>query len=254
MSSLQNKVIISTRPQLEDDTIKQLFTEKGAEVLSFPMIEIDEIELSHETESVLKDINSFQWLVFTSKNGVKFFFKNLSNLGISIESLATVKIAVVGKITAKEVLKYNVNCFYVSSGNTSQDLLAELLPQVQSHEKILLSLAELADDTLEQGFVDRANATRINVYRTLQPNFYSNVILDQIIADNYDVILFTSPSGVQNFMKIVNERGPNVSLRAVSIGTTTEKELLKNNICPLLVSSRTNASYLAQELENYFKF
>lgn len=253
MGSLTNKIIISTRPLAEEDSIKGYLTEKGALVLDFPMIEIADPELTDDLKANILDISSFQWLVFTSKNGVKFFFKLLHQLGLTIDSLASIKIAVVGKITAKEVKNNGVVPFLVSSGNTSQDLLQELLTIVQPHEKVFLSLAELADDTLENGLSDLALPTRLNAYKTIQPATYSQEIVKKIRENAYDMILFTSASGVQNFNRLMAEQNIHSTFRAACIGTTTEKEMLKFNYTPLLVSSRSNGGTFAQELEQYFE-
>jgi uroporphyrinogen-III synthase len=253
MGSLSNKIIISTRPLSEEDSIKSYLTAKGALVLDFPMIEIADSELSDDLKANFLEISSFHWLVFTSKNGVKYFFKLLDNLGLNIASLSQIKIAVVGKITAKEVKKFKAVPFLVSSGNTSQDLLNELLAIVKPNEKVFLSLAELADDTLEKGLAGTAVPTRLNAYKTIQPTTYSQEIIDKIRENAYDMILFTSASGVQNFNRLMAEQNINYTFRAACIGTTTEKEMLKFGYIPVLVSSRSNGGTFAQELEQYFE-
>ena len=253
MGALSNKIIISTRPLYEEDSIKGYLTEKGGIVLDFPMIEIADPELSNEIKSTILAIHNFQWLVFTSKNGVIYFLKLLHQLGLSIDSLSDIKIAVVGKITAKELIKNKIVPFLISSGNTSQDLLDELLSKVQSNEKILLSLAELADNTLEKGLSNLAFPTRLNAYRTIQPSAYDEEIIEKIRQNTYDMILFTSASGVQNFNRIMEKEEIKSDFRAACIGTTTQKEMLKFNYTPIFVSSRSNGGTFAQELEQYFE-
>lgn len=253
MGALSNKIIISTRPLYEEDSIKGYITEKGGLVLDFPMIEIADPEISEEIKSKILSIHNFQWIVFTSKNGVIYFIKLLHQLGLSLESLSDVKFAVVGKITAKELAKNNIAPFLISSGNTSQDLLDELLTKVKPNEKVLLSLAELADDTLEKGLENLAFATRLNAYRTIQPSDYAEEIIERIRHNTYDMILFTSASGVQNFNRIMEKEGIKSDFRAACIGTTTQKEMLKYNYTPIFVSSRSNGGTFAKELEQYFE-
>ena len=150
MNHLNNKIIISTRPLSEDDSIKDYLVDKGATVLDFPMIKIFPVALTDEIRNLLLHINEFQWIVFTSKNGVKYFFEFLSQLKISFNELSAIKIAVVGKKTAAEVVKYYRQPDLISSGNNSADLACELAEVLKSTEKVLLAIAELANNKLEE--------------------------------------------------------------------------------------------------------
>ena len=86
--------------------------DKGAIVLDFPMIQICPVELNNELSGILQQIISFQWIVFTSKNGVDCFFKLLLQSGIHSDILAKVKIAVFGKKTSDEVVKIIATLMY----------------------------------------------------------------------------------------------------------------------------------------------
>jgi uroporphyrinogen-III synthase len=73
MSSLKNRTIISTRPLSNDDVIRDYLSDKGANVIDFPMIEISAAFVNDNIKNALNNIKSFQWIIFTSKNGVEFF-------------------------------------------------------------------------------------------------------------------------------------------------------------------------------------
>lgn len=252
MSSLKNKIIISTRPLSKNDSIKNQLTERGAVVVDFPMIKIQPVDLTQEIKDILKQIATYQWIVFTSKNGVDCFFQFLSRLNINKDELSLIKIAVVGKKTSEEVLKNNFIPCLISSGNTSEDLLKELAEKIKPTEKILLALGELAENTLEEGLSCFGITTRINVYKTSQEKVISSEIIERIKLDNYHIILFTSPSGFKNFSKIMNENRVTGSFKTACIGTTTEKAMLKNNCQPLFVSPKSNGESFVQELERFF--
>lgn len=251
MNRLANKIIISTRPLSENDSIKNHLTEKGAIVFDFPMIEICAADFNDNIKNTFQNILAYQWIVFTSKNGVEYFFKLLNHFNISQEKLSSIKIAVIGKKTFEEVLKNNCMPFLVSSGNTSEDLLNELVLKIQPNENILLPFGELAEDTLEKELSKIANVTRMNVYKTIKPETTSKDIIESIRDENYDIILFTSPSGFQNFKITMEENGIYSNFRTACIGKTTEKEMLKHNCTPLFVSSRSDGESFAQELETF---
>ena len=252
MSVLENKIIISTRPISVDDSIKRYLVEKGATVLDFPMIEICPLELSEEIKELFQQINSFQWMVFTSKNGADCFFKLLRQLSLKIDVLTSVKIAVVGKKTSEEVMKNNCSPYLISTGTTSADLLNDMLRKVAPTDRILLVLGELADNTLEQGLDNVASPTRINVYKTLHTGVHSKELIKSIRNNAYDMILFTSPSGFYQFKKLMPAKILMPDFKSACIGRITEKAMISNNCRPLLVSRRSEGETFVNELELYF--
>jgi uroporphyrinogen-III synthase len=251
MSTLSGKIIISTRPLIEDDSIKNNLTAKGAQVLNFPMIRTECVQLSEGLKAVLAGLNDYKWIVFTSKNGVICFYELLNKAGLDAGILAAKKIAVMGKATSDEVLKRGGNLHLISSGRTAEDLLIEIKKEIKPTDKALLALGVLAENKLETGLKNVCFFKRINVYKTVDLEYNTNEIIDRIKADKYDIILFTSPSGFRNFSKILSDNEITAQIRAACIGTTTEKEMLKHNCQPLVVSSKSDAENFVNEIENF---
>lgn len=251
MKTLIDKIIISTRPLNEDDSIKDYLLEKGATVLDFPMIKIFPVTLTDEIRNIFQHVSDYQWIVFTSKNGVKYFFEFLNELEINFDVLSSIKIAVVGKKTAVEVVKYYRQPDLISAGNNSADLAYELAEVLKSTDKVLLALAELANNKLEERITNLCIVNRFNVYLTEDEDLVSADIIERIKNDEYHIIIFTSPSGFRHFSKIMIEKNITAKIRAACIGTTTEDEMLKNNCKPLLVSSRSEGESFARQLEHY---
>lgn len=253
MSSLSNKIIISTRPLIKDDSIKNHLTAKGACVLDFPMIKTTGVELTAEQKSIIRVINEYEWIVFTSKNGVIYFYKQLNSLNSDEKAIAGKKIAVIGKSTGEEVLKHNGSAnLLISSGKNAVDLFAEIQKKINPTDKVLLVLGKLSDDKLEKGLKTICIVHRINVYKTIELEYTSNEIIDRIRNDNYQIVLFTSPSGFRNFNKIMLANDITSKVRAACIGKTTEMELLKNNCRPLVVSPKSDAESFVNEIERFF--
>ncbi len=249
MKSLKNRTIISTRPISREDNIKDYLSDKGANVIDFPMIEISSAIINDNIKNALINIKSFQWIVFTSKNGVDFFFRTLKKLKISAYNVNSIKIAAIGEKTAQEVKSNGMTSYFISSGNTSEEMVKELAnKQIKKGDKVLLVLGELAKSTLETGLSKIADLTRIDIYKTLDTRNHSKDIIERIKKDNYDMIIFTSPSGVNNFLKLINKD----SLKIACIGQTTEKEILRYNQKPLLVSTKPDGLNFAQDIEKYF--
>jgi len=251
MKPLENKIIISTRPLSDEDTIKSSLIGKGAIVLDFPMIQIVINDQNTEIQTTLANISSYDWLLFTSKNGVDSFFRLLKN-DMQKTTAGLPKIAVIGKTTANEVTKNGCQADFISSGNTSEDFIAELKSEIKSNDKILLALGELADTKFEDGFADTASVTRLNVYKTIETDVHPVEIIQRIKANEYDLLVFTSPSGFRNFVKVMDQNNCKDPFKIACIGTTTEKEVLKLGYAPLIVSPKSSGDFFSVEIENYF--
>ncbi|HKJ80055.1 MAG TPA: uroporphyrinogen-III synthase, partial [Prolixibacteraceae bacterium] len=76
--TLRNKLFISTRPKGRSVELKRLFEARGAELLDLPMIEVQAAEVSDQEKKWMANLENFQWLIFTSPNGVNFFFQQLN--------------------------------------------------------------------------------------------------------------------------------------------------------------------------------
>jgi hydroxymethylbilane synthase len=251
---LKNKIIISTRGIIEsDDTLPGLLEAQGAKVLSLPMIEVKQSRINDADKIVLKNINSFDWLFFTSRNGVVNFFKHLIDVKGNTELSSSIKIAAIGSKTALELEYYGFSADFISDGNTSEELLGQFSKlQKPSSLKILLALGNLANDTLLNSLAKGNEVSRINVYDTLKPENADKGILETIQKDLYDLILFTSPSTFQNFCSFM-DKSILKRLKVASIGSTTSKAIADEGIEPMITAKKSNAEGLCEAIIEYYK-
>ncbi len=246
---LRDKVIISTRPLSADDKISELLIKENASVIKFPMIEITENELTEKEQRLLFDINSFDYLIFTSANGIIYFFEYLKKNNIQLEK--TKKIAVIGKKTAIMLKNYNFSANYISKGKTSGNFLEEINSFNIVDKKILLILGNLAKNLLEEG-INNNNIDRVNIYKTTIPQNVNSNTLEIIYKNNYDLIIFTSPSGFHNFAKLISPKIYS-KLKIACIGETTAKAIKKYGIVPKIVSPKPNVEQLTKEIIHYLE-
>lgn len=251
MKTLENKIILSTRPASEDDNIKSLLTGKGATVIDFPMIKTVSKSINNQIIELVSNINDFQWLVFTSKNGVNCFFETYKNY-IDPSTIKFCKIAVVGNATAVELHKFGFKANYISRGKNAEKLALELLEnQVEINEKVLLVLGELANDELENKLSEFVVTSRIDVYQTISTDSIPVEIIERINKRKYDLILFTSPSTVRNFMNIMKQNQCSTYFVTACIGKTTEREMISLGVIPQLTASEPSADKFVDEIEHY---
>ena len=250
---LKNKIVISTRAIESGDTLPGLLQAQGAKVLSLPMIEVKQSEVNDSGKDILKNINSFDWVFFTSRNGVVNFFKHLIDINGNTELSKSLKIAAIGNKTALELEYYGFSANFISDGNTSEEFLEQFYKiENPANLKVLLALGNLANDVLLNRLSKENKVTRINVYDTLKPEQVDNTILNAIKNDLYDLIIFTSPSTFQNFCSFVDN---NIlkKLKIASIGSTTSKSIADVGLEPMITAAKSNAEGLCEAIVEFYK-
>ncbi|TSA38170.1 MAG: uroporphyrinogen-III synthase [Porphyromonadaceae bacterium] len=247
---LKGKIIINTRPEGADDSISLALEELGAVVFTMPLIEIIPINLSPKISLDILKNKIYQWLVFTSKNGIDNLFSQLK------ENLLTTplpfKTAVFGERTAMSLKKWGFTPDLINTGNTSEDLLNDLLPTLQPCDRVLLVVGDLASGLLGDAIKQTAQVDRVDVYRTVFVQSLDGEILHRIKENSYDMIIFTSPSGFRS-IKYHTDRVISLNkLKTACIGPTTEEAVLAEGLTPLVVARPSGKSGLISGLEQYF--
>jgi hydroxymethylbilane synthase len=250
---LKDKVIISTRALEPGDSLPDVLKAQGAKLLSLPMIEITCAQLGTEEMELMKNLESFDWIFFTSKNGVSSFFKLLSELKGSTELPKSVKMAVIGVKTAIELDYYGYAPDFINTENTSGDLIKLFYKKYNPENlNILLALGNLADNSLSDRFSVENKVKRLNVYKTDKPEKADPAILEMIQNDRYDLIVFTSPSTFHHFCSFYDAELMG-SLKMASIGTTTTRAIQDAGFEPLLTAKKSNAEGLRDAIIDYYK-
>lgn len=251
---LKNKVFISTRPKGKSGELKRLFELEGGEMLELPLIEIQPTNLSDQEKAPLKKLDSFQWLVLTSSNGVKFFFKQLKETTGDTTLPDRLKIAVIGSKTEKALNDFGQTASFVNPGNTGEDFGETFQKKLKSGSErpnVLLALGNLARNVIQKKIEEQANCSRIDVYKTVAPKQPDKNILQRIQEGRYEMIIFTSPSGIENFMEHTIDINPE-KLRIACIGEITSQASLKAGIKPLVVAKNPSAEGIVHSIIKFY--
>ncbi len=251
---LQNKLFISTRPQGQSDELKRLFEAEGAQLLELPLIKINPLELNTEVRLILNLLDEFDWLILTSPNGVRSFFNGLKEN--RIEALpAGLKIGVIGKKTQKVLSTFGYEPAFVNPGNTAEEFVAAFIPQIENKSKktqILLALGNLARTLIQDELKEYPTCTRIDIYETVMPDSADEKTLQLIRENRYEMLIFTSPSTIQNFMKL-HLNIPAESLRIACIGEITAREAKNQGISPTVVAEDASAKGIVDAIIHFSK-
>lgn len=234
---LKDKVIICTYPQKKDDELAQTLINNGAKVISMPLI--DTIPLAFELK---KEITTYDWIVFTSKNAVQPFaakYPDLSN-----------KVAALGKKTAGKLIQYHYQPAFTGSGKSATDFGNEFKKMLQPNDQVLLVLGNLAPNTLTNLLGQHVQIDRVNVYQTVGVQSVNQDVLNQIQEEQYSALIVTSPSAYYELKKHLPESSS--PLKIFSIGKTTTAALQKDGVEPLATSKEASYVGLANTVIEYF--
>jgi len=215
---LNHRLVIRTFPDYDgEDSFSGVIKQKQLTIVEAPMIEVQKINFTLNRPSQYYD-----WLVFTSKNGVKSWFSRFSKYEQQ-------KIAVIGAPTAQALAKFGLMADFIGSGHSGVVFAQEFKRVLQGYEKLLLILGNLAPDKLMNNLLKgwgkdcNLDIDRVDVYETRMPLSINHVAINRIITNDYRVIAVSSPSAVHNLMHVLANRAKN--LRFVSIGGVTSNAI-----------------------------
>jgi uroporphyrinogen III methyltransferase/synthase len=199
--SLFGKRIVVTRPTKQAKGFCRALAQEGAEVIEAPAIEIAPPESYQGLDDALKRIDSYDWIVFTSINGVEAFMKRLFELSKDVRFLSSVKFCAIGPKTAGRLKDYGLIVDYLPEDYVSEGILEGFSIRDISDQKFLLPRADIARELLKEG-LEKLGAKVDNVvaYRTIQEEGNEELV-DRLVEGDVDLITFTSSSTVDSLIK-----------------------------------------------------
>lgn len=252
---LQDKIFISTRPEGQSGELAQLFTKAGATVIEMPLVKIQPARLSEIEKKYLEQLHHFQWLILTSTNGVRCFFDNLQEIQGNQILPESLQLAVIGNKTEQVLNSFGCKSAFTNPGSTGEDFAESFIQKIQTENtkpNVLLALGNIARNVIQDQLNEFAICTRLNLYETKSPKSLDKKTMQLILSDKYEMLLFTSPSGVKNFLKLSGDIQPE-KIRTACIGETTSKAATENNISPFVVAKNSTVVGLFESVLNYYK-
>lgn len=199
---------------------------RAIQAFSFPMIEIERCPLSKEIQDALSLLATYDYIIFTSKYGVRSFFELLYEYTQSYDVPTNCTIACVGQKTATVVETYSQRVAYTSTENNGKDFAKELQEICGTHPtNILFPTGNLTQNMIALSMPPHIHIHKIIVYHTNPPQSYDTALLERISKQDYDYLLFTSPSSVRNFRAISASCVEPSTIQAISIGPSTSAQL-----------------------------
>ncbi|WP_329905102.1 uroporphyrinogen-III C-methyltransferase [Porphyromonas pogonae] len=252
---LQGQNILVTRSLHQSSNLADMLSNCGANPILLPTIEITPLEDQSCLRSAFENISSYNWIFFTSVNGVEVFFDELLKGDRDIRAVAHCSFAVVGKATGDAMMKYGLKPDFVPAKHTGEDMVAEF---VQSYDmdgvKVLLPGSVLSRDAIKDNLSDHGVVCDFIPVYDNQPIHYSSQRLEVMRAIAPQWITFCSSSAVTNFMKLVDNHGLQDWIRhsrIACIGELTAHTATHAGLQVDVMPHKPLMELLVQEIINY---
>ena len=244
MPSLKNIKVLVPRPVGQADEFSKKLEALGAEPILFPLINVEAIN-KKEVKSTYQS-TSFDWVIFTSSVAVQFFFNVVKPEEV------TSRIAVVGTSTKKAIEKLGLKVNFLPSAATAKKLVKEI--PLNKGEKVFIPRSKIAGtaivDTLKKrGIVITELATYNNV-----PIDYTQEQIEEVLAQNINVITFTSGSTVENFVMLLRKYKIKLGTEhIVTIGPSTTAAAKKMRLEVDKTAETHNIDGLIEVIESMYR-
>lgn len=248
---LRGKRVLVTRAAGQNAKLSALLVERGAISVEFPTIRIVPPTDFSPLDEAIANLESYDWLVLTSVNGVLHFWLRLQALKKSIADLQPLKIAAVGPATAAELQKLGVQVNHIPPKHVAESLV-ETLP-VRAGERVLYPTSDIARDVLAKGLAKRGvTVERVEAYRTEPVTESGN--LRQLLP-TLDVLTFTSASTARNFVALLKTDNPAAAIGdaiVACIGPIAAETARSTGLPVHVVPKTYTIAGLISALETYF--
>lgn len=200
---LSGRRIVITRARSQANGFVRALEDLGAEAIEFPTIEIVPPKNYDSLDRTLQKIEEYDWIIFTSVNGVSYFSARLAHLKRDIGILSKIRVAAIGPETARAVESLGVAPQVVPEEYRAEAILEKLSPEEMRGLKVLVPRAAQARDILAQTLRQwGAEVDVVEAYRTVAAGSDPKWMRALLLRREADMVTFTSSSTVSHFVAL----------------------------------------------------
>lgn len=252
---LFGKRIVVTRAREQAGSFCDALEELGAETVTIPTIEIRPPQSWEPLDNAIRRLETFDYLLVTSANGVRNFLARLEACGRDVRALKGLTLGAIGPATAAEFARTGVRVDFIPAQYQGEGLLQALSGREIRGKSFLIPRAKVARDLVPR--VLRESGARMEVveaYETVVPALRPDE-LREMFTPMPDAITFTSSSTANHFAKLLGSRPPADALAGIavaSIGPITSGTLGKLGVQVDIEAKDSTVPGLIQALTEYF--
>jgi uroporphyrinogen III methyltransferase / synthase len=255
---LFGKRIVVTRAREQASRFLSALAELGAECIEFPAIEILPPGNFDGMDKAILSLGDYDWLLFTSVNGVKYFFDRLRGLGRDIRSLKDIRLGAIGPKTAEMLLEKGIRPDFLPDEYRAEAMVDEFKKLGAKGLRILIPRAMEARDLLPDelrkmgGHVDVVEA-----YRTVMPDTGTGKVRAMLEAGEIHMVTFTSSSTVTNFIAMFKAESDQIiqwmeGVDVACIGPVTAKTAEENGLKVSIAGKEYTIEALTDAIVDYY--
>jgi len=254
---LAGKRIMITRPRHQAQELQKQLTELGAEVVPFPTIEIRDPITWEPLDLAVEHIDEYQWLIFTSVNGVVRFFRRFRERGRDLRELKGIRIAAIGSATEKQITEMGLQVEVLPDEFKAEGLVESLKGKVLKGSRILLPRAKIARDVLPVELAKQgAQVDVVTAYESVLPADGKDRFFRILEERPLHLLVFTSSSTVSNLAELVKPETLPVLLphtAVASIGPITTKTAESLGLHVDIQPRQYNVGSLLNAITDFFR-
>ncbi len=204
---LFGKNILVTRAREQASKLTEKLEMLGANCYEAPVIKIAQPEDDFSgMDKAIAEIETYDWLIFTSVNGVDRFFNRLHEKNLDTRCLFKAKFAAIGSATAARLKQEGIIADKIPKMFKAEGVLDALKDDVKEGTKILIPRAKKAREALPEGLRKMgAKVDVVEAYCTEMMDYGSDEIKQMLADKKIDMITFTSSSTVENLLKLIDD-------------------------------------------------
>lgn len=202
---LFGQTVLVTRPASQQQGLVDLLEERGAQVLSHPVIEIAPASDTEAFDSAVDRLGEFDWVVFSSRNGVEATLGRLAALGRDARAFGSAKLAAVGSATADALAAWRLTADLTPDEHRAEALAAALAPQIAGKRVLLLRASRGREVLGEELTRAGAQVEQVVAYESRDIEAADPAVLEEIAAGGVDWITATSSAIARSAVRLFGE-------------------------------------------------
>ena len=239
--------IVVTRTREQAGELSVRLRELGADVVELPTIRIEPPQDTAEFSRLVADVHTYDWVVFTSPNGVERFFEAFFAAYDDARSFGKPRIAAIGPSTAKKIAEYRFATDLLPEKFVAEGLVESFSKEhIESQTVLWVKAEETRDIVYEELMSQGAIVDRCIAYRTLPEKGDPTGAVARLVEEGADVITFTSGSTVENLFAL-GLPWPE-DCKAASIGPVTSSKLREKGMEPEIEASESTIQGLVEAI------
>lgn len=255
---LFGKRVCMTRAKEQAGELANRLAELGAEPVEAPTIQIVEPKDWTPVDRAIEQLDQYQWVIFTSVNGVSRFLDRCWKRGRDARVFAGCRLCCIGPRTGEELIRYGLKADLIPADYQAEGVLEALAGAELAGSRILIPRAEVAREILPEQLRARGAAVDVvPVYRTQAPEETGQEWRRRVAARDIDAILFTSSSTVQNGVALLGgEAQARLLLQSVTvgcIGPITAKTARDAGLTVAVMPAANTVPALVEALADYYR-